>query len=256
MRRLLADMIRDALFLDGDGGSGGGSGGDGGGAGGSGAGGSGGEGGGSGEGGSGGSGSGSGGEGGQGGDGGEGGDDDDADDDDKPVSRREHRKRGKENQKLKEELKGFKDADTEFKKGLAKLLGIEPDDESPEALKKAMADAQKTVGEKDTTIAEQSKEITSLKVQIAVGDAARKEGADDGLTYAYLNAHGKLSNLDPEADDFDTKVSGLVQDAVKEKEVLKTRQVPGRSGSDLNGGGSSGDQAKSLEGAIAARYKS
>lgn len=132
-------------------------------------------------------------------------------------------------------------------KDLAKALGItNEDDNDPERLKGAISD-------KDKTIAQREAELAEMRKERLVSKAARKEGGDEELVYAYLTTRTDFKQLDVTADGSEEQVSKMVQDAIKEKENLKMRQAPSSSGPDLGGGGSTDGKAKSLEDAVAAR---
>lgn len=131
---------------------------------------------------------------------------------------------------------------------LAKALGISnEDDNDPDKLKGA-------ISEKDRTIAERETELNALKLERMVSKAARKEGGDEDLVYAYLTTRPDFKQLDTSADGLDEKVSAMVQAAIKEKSNLKTSPVPSSSGPDLGAGGSGDGKPKSREDAIAAHY--
>lgn len=107
--------------------------------------------------------------------------------------------------------------------------------------------------------AEKEKLAIDLKqrdIKDAVRDAADdpKVNANFKLLYGYLTAEGALTQLDPSADDFQAKVDKLVQDTIKKEPSLKKGQGPSKSGTDLNGGGPSEGQPKSLEDAVSAHY--
>lgn len=97
-------------------------------------------------------------------------------------------------------------------------------DEKPdaEALTKALSS-------KDETIRE-------LSVKLAIKDALEANGANK-LTEAVLIGEGKLKDLDPTADDFQTKLSAAVKDAVKRHPELRAVQAAGASGANFGGPG-------------------
>jgi hypothetical protein len=128
-------------------------------------------------------------------------------------------------------------------KDLAKALGIGEEEEAdPEKLKG-------TISEKDRTIAEKDQALAALQLERAVHKAARAQGADEDLTYAYLTTQSDFKALDVSAQDLGDKVSEMVKKALGDKESLKVRQAPSSSGPDLSGSGSP-DKPKSLQDAV------
>lgn len=112
--------------------------------------------------------------------------------------------------------------------------------------------AAKEKAEKETL----ASQLKTRDVRDAIRDAADEHGANFKLLYGYLTGEGTLASLDPSADDFKAKADKLVQDTIKSQPVLKKGQVPSKSGSDLNGGGTSGsEQEKDLTTAIADKLK-
>lgn len=81
----------------------------------------------------------------------------------------------------------------------------------------------------------------SALTELAVHRAANKNGADPE---ALLDSRGflaKLTDLDPTADDFGSKVEAAIKDAVKDNPKLKVQAAgAGKSGGEFNGG--SGDE--------------
>lgn len=94
-------------------------------------------------------------------------------------------------------------------------------------------------------------------VQLAVyREAAKHQGDPDALldSRAFL---AKVSDLDPTAGDFASKVETAIKDAVNSNPKLKTVQAAGSSSADHGAGGSGEQQArtpKSLADAVAGHY--
>lgn len=102
-------------------------------------------------------------------------------------------------------------AAAEARKELLAKLGLEPD------VKPEDAAAQ---------LATERAERKAIQVNYSVRDAARDAGGDHELVSAYLQAKGRLKDLDPSASDFDEKIKALVDQAVAEKPSLKLASAP------------------------------
>lgn len=113
-----------------------------------------------------------------------------------------------------------------LKDGIAKALGLKPDEKDPEALSKQLAELNAKYRQERTANAFQR--------------AAAKLGADAELTWAVLQVQGKLSELDPDADGFADQLAALVEAAIKANPKLKAGTTPNQSGGDF-GGGAQGD---------------
>lgn len=184
-------------------------------------------------------------------------DDDDSDDDDsddKPITLKEARRLRRENKerRLREdnsakEIADLKKGDAEFKKNLAKALGIEDDEDDPEKLKKAL-DEEKTAREK------RDDDLRSRDIRDSVRDACDEKDGNFKLVWKYVKDDLIASKVDPTTDGFDAQVSKTVQSALKEEPNLKKGKTPGKSGSDLGGGRPSDGKPKTLEDAVGAHY--
>lgn len=132
---------------------------------------------------------------------------------------------------------------------LGKALGLVKGDEdklTPEQLADRVNKAESTA--KQTTL------------ELAVYRTAGKAGADPD---ALLDSRGFLSSiqdLDPSANNFTTKVTDAIKDAVKNNPKLKASQAGAGSSSADHGTGGSGDKgqrkAKGLSGAVGGHYGS
>jgi hypothetical protein len=95
-------------------------------------------------------------------------------------------------------------------------------------------------------------------VELAVYRAAGKHSADAD---ALLDSRGFLKHvedLDPDADDFATKVGDAIKAAVESNPKLKaatTPAPPARSGTDMSGRGEGARKPTSLADAVAARMR-
>lgn len=116
---------------------------------------------------------------------------------------------------------------------IATALGIKPKEVDPAAIGAELAKARE--------------ENASLKIQIAVGAAARSNGGDEDMVHAWLAHKGKLKGLDPAAADYSTKVEELVKAEIEANPKLKAAGpavavTPGASGASSTsmGGGAGG----------------
>lgn len=121
---------------------------------------------------------------------------------------------------------------------LAKALGLVKDDKDEAPDPKALADQ----------LAAKDRDHKAARVELAVFRAAAKHGADpEALTDSrvFLDRVGKL---DPDAEDFGTKLGEAVKKAVADNPTrYKTSggQAPPRSGGEITGG--SGERQKTDE---------
>lgn len=158
-------------------------------------------------------------------------------------------KRGRtEAAQFRTELQTFRQQQEEQRKAFAKALGLETDDDAndPDKLRQAL-------DEKNTETQRLVEQNRNLTLQRAVDRAADQAGADSDLVWAYLTSRNALRDVDAASSDLDTQVSKIVQDTVKEKENLKVRQAPPRSGPDFGSGRPADDQPKTLADAVKAR---
>ena len=131
---------------------------------------------------------------------------------------------------------------------IAKMLGLGPKESiDPHQIAQQLAAAQA--------------EARDLKIGAAVDRAARALRADDELVGAVLARAGKLTGLDPSADDFATKVEALVKAAVEANPRLlltpaATPPAPAAQGpvGAFNGQPAGGPRVANLAGAIQAHY--
>ncbi|CAM5332140.1 MULTISPECIES: hypothetical protein [Streptomyces] len=129
---------------------------------------------------------------------------------------------------------------------LAEKAGIELDDgkADPDKLAQQLTASQ--------TKARQS------AVELAVYRAASKHSADPE---ALLDSRGflkQVDDLDPEADDFATKVGDAIKSAVESNPKLKSATAPAppaRSGTELAGRGEGARKPTNLADAVAARLR-
>lgn len=92
---------------------------------------------------------------------------------------------------------------------VAKLLGLDTSDTlTPEKLQEQIAERDKQLAGKDTT-------IRTMLVERAAEKAIRAANGDIDLVLPALAHGGKLAELDPAADDFTERLTKLVTDTVK-----------------------------------------
>jgi hypothetical protein len=99
--------------------------------------------------------------------------------------------------------------------------------------------AKQFAAERDTAAAERDtarKEANALKVENALGRAARTHKADEDLLTAVLAHEGKLTGLDPAAADVATTLDALVKQTVEGNPKLKAALGAGTSGAEFSGG--------------------
>ncbi|MFE7762945.1 hypothetical protein [Streptomyces sp. NPDC057438] len=127
---------------------------------------------------------------------------------------------------------------------LAQKAGIELDD--------GKADPEKLAQQLS---ASQDKARQSA-VELAVYRAAGKHSADAD---ALLDSRGflkQVDGLDPDSDDFATKVGDAIKAAVESNPKLKTASAPpARSGTEMSGRGEGARKPTSLADAVAARMR-
>lgn len=160
--------------------------------------------------------------------------------DDVEAMRKEIAKLRKENAKRRTDAKTAKqekDATEKKLKAIAKALGIESDDEPD-------VDALKSKLEKT------SSEMKSLKIEQAIGRAARKHGADPDALADSRSFMRDAEELDPDGDNFASELDSLVEGTVKSNPKLKTGSKPGKSSGQFDGSGDDGKKV-SLDAAIA-----
>ncbi|MBV7292368.1 hypothetical protein [Corynebacterium sp. TAE3-ERU16] len=123
------------------------------------------------------------------------------------------------------ELAQVKAQQDKILKGLASLTGGgAAEDESPEDRLKALA------AERDQLNAR----LREVQTTNLVSAAAAKAGADTDILTDYLKGSGKLSDLDPDADDFSSQVEELVSATVEAHPNLRTQVVARSSGQAKN----------------------
>lgn len=111
---------------------------------------------------------------------------------------------------------------------LQKVLSPDAPDEKPDPAKLA-----EQLTAKDDT-------IRTLKVEAALGKAARAAGADEDLLDAVLTRKGSLKELDPSEKDFAKKLDALVKAELDGNPKLRAARAAGQSGSDFAGGSGEG----------------
>lgn len=101
----------------------------------------------------------------------------------------------------------------------------------------------KTDGQPDVTpeqlaeqLASRETQLYNLRVETALAKSAKAHGADEDLVTAVLAHSGQLDDLDPDADDFTSKLDALVRAAVEGNPKLKAAQAAGVSGGQFTGG--------------------
>ncbi len=94
------------------------------------------------------------------------------------------------------------------------------------------------------------------QVQLAVYQAAGKNGGDPGALLDSRSFLAKVADLDPTSNDFGDKVAEAIKAAVKDNPKLAAGQAPARSGGDHSGGPGGGNRNRptSLGAAIKGHY--
>lgn len=128
-----------------------------------------------------------------------------------------------------------RDLETKLK-AIGKALGVGGDDDLD-------ADAVKS------QLAKTSAQLKSLKVEQAIGRAARKHSADPDALTDSRNFMREAEELDPDDDNFASELDSLVEGAIKNNPKLKTSSKPGKSSGEFND--SSDGKKVSLDAAIA-----
>lgn len=124
------------------------------------------------------------------------------------------------------DTRAAKNVESERVKAILKAAGIETEDDDPvKALETARAAATASAAEART-----------LRVEIALSNAARTHGADESLLVAVLSHKGEIAKLDPAAADFTQTLDALVKDTVEKNPKLKGSAAPGASGIPGSGG--------------------
>jgi hypothetical protein len=127
---------------------------------------------------------------------------------------------------------------------IAKALGITKEGEAK----------QVDPAELTQTIAERDLEIKTLRIDNAMGTALATAKALPAVADV-LRGQGKLTDLDPTAADFATKLDALVADALKAYPQLKAVHGADASGGDFGGSTSTTKTSPTtLAGAIDQRY--
>lgn len=113
----------------------------------------------------------------------------------------------------------------DLKKNLGKALGFvdEQDDEME-------------VGKLTQTITQLQDELKMLKLQSVFNNVVEEQGGDKELTWAYLVAQDKLTDVDATSEDARAVLTELVENAFRIKPTLKTQAVTNvkASGTDMS----------------------
>ena len=138
--------------------------------------------------------------------------------------------------------KAAEDAKNELAQSLGKALGIINDDEpaDPEALlQAATAERDQSAQERD-----EAKEKARLaSIELAIFRSAHKHDANVDELLDSRDFASKYAGLDPAADDFASKLDGLITAAVDDNPTkFKNAQVALRSGGDFTHGTGGGNQ--------------
>lgn len=113
----------------------------------------------------------------------------------------------------------------DLKKNLGKALGfVDEQDEEME------------VGKLTQTINQLQDELKMLKLQSVFNSVVEENGGDKELTWAYLVAQGKLTDVDVTSEDIRPVLQELVDNAFRIKPTLKTQAVASvkASGTDMS----------------------
>lgn len=113
----------------------------------------------------------------------------------------------------------------DLKKNLGKALGfVDEQDEEVE------------VGKLTQTITQLQDELKMLKLQSVFNSVVEENGGDKELTWAYLVAQDKLTNVDVTSEDIRPVLQELVDNAFRIKPTLKTQAVTSvkASGTDMS----------------------
>lgn len=98
-------------------------------------------------------------------------------------------------------------------------------------------------------LASRETQLYNLRVETALAKSAKAHGGDEDLVTAVLAHSGQLDDLDPDADDFTSKLDALVKAAVEGNPKLKAAQAAGVSGGQFAGGTGEGKGRPSSLGA-------
>jgi hypothetical protein len=105
--------------------------------------------------------------------------------------------------------------------GIAKALGIKPDDAPPDP-----AALQSTIAESQARIAALEADTRSRDVELAAWRAASKGGANAVALLDSRSFVADLAKLDPGADDFAAQVDVAVKAAVDANPALRANPIP------------------------------
>jgi len=151
-------------------------------------------------------------------------DDDDGDDDLSTVKamQAEIKRLRQENAKHRTNAKTERSSNDRLKIALAKELGLEVEDATPEQLTKQLAETRN--------------KLRSVQVESVFNRVANQLDADPELTLAVLQKRGLLKDLDPEDEDFERQLGDMVKSVVKANPKLKAGVQPNKTGTEFKDG--------------------
>lgn len=124
--------------------------------------------------------------------------------------------------------------------GIAKALGIKPDDAPPDP-----AALQSTIAESQARITALEADTKARDVELAAWRAASKAGANAPALLDSRSFVAELGGLDPSADDFGTRVDTAVKKALEANPALRANPLPTAGQVGIGATGSSGADAAS-----------
>jgi len=137
------------------------------------------------------------------------------------------------------------DARKELAQQLGKALGLVEDDTAP------------TPEQLTSQLTASQEAAKTAAVELAVYKTAKDHGANPAALTDSRAFLAKVTDLDPTAEDFNTKVIAAAKAALTENPSLKAVQEAGQSTIDASGGsGTRPKQPASLEAAVTAAYAS
>lgn len=131
--------------------------------------------------------------------------------------------------------------------GIAKALGLKGEEQADPAK------LQASIAEKDTALTAAQATIATQTIELAAWRSAGKAGADTSALLDSRSFVDAASKLDPEADDFQTKLDAAIKKAVEDNPKLRAAQAAGRGGSEFPGGPGSETKPNSLFDAVAGK---
>ncbi|MEU5974390.1 hypothetical protein [Streptomyces sp. NPDC047315] len=114
---------------------------------------------------------------------------------------------------------------------IGKALGLVKDNAPADP-----AQLTRTIGEQTSRITDLETTARTQTIELAAYKAAAKHGADPAALLDSRTFLTSVNGLDPNADDFTTKLDDAIKAAIEQNQQLRTGQAPRRGGGDFNGG--------------------